>query len=112
MEFEKEADEAAIRMIVEKAKGIPRVEKGKLIRSIFEKDLAQSGVPPALPGWQPQFDNSGSPERKLPLVSRQSFIERERFHEQSDSEPHRVGVQVPRSVHPEVPQEGDFRTAS
>jgi putative transposase len=39
--------------------------------------LAHSGVPPALPGWQEQFDNSGSLERKLPLVSRQSFNERE-----------------------------------
>jgi HlyD family secretion protein len=39
--------------------------------------LAQSGVPPALLGWQAEFDNARILRRKLPLVSRQSIIERE-----------------------------------
>ena len=34
------------------------------------------------PGRQPAFDNSGSLRRKLPPVSRQSFIGREFFLEQ------------------------------
>jgi putative transposase len=42
-------------------------------------DLAQSGVPPALPGWQEQFDSAGSRRTELPLVSRESIIEREFF---------------------------------
>jgi len=45
--------------------------------AIAGSPTSKNGRPPALPGRQEQFDSAGSLERKLPLVSRQSFIERE-----------------------------------
>ena len=50
------------------------------------------GDPPALPGRQQKFDRSGSPKRKLPLVSRQSITRGSFFLEHQKSKPHEMGV--------------------
>jgi hypothetical protein len=52
--------------------------------------LAQSGVPPALPGRPSKFDSSGN--ARLPLVSRSKHHEREHFVELQEATTQRMGV--------------------
>lgn len=59
--------------------------------------------PPALPGRQQQFDRSGSPSEKLQNVSRQAHEKEKPDGRVPEFKPYEVGLQIPRSIHSEMP---------
>src|SRR4051794_27064709 len=80
--------------------------KGGRPRADDRAALAHKGSPPALPGWQKQFDVSGSrPPFKVP--PREPPRTRRNFDDGRVREPksHEVGVQMPCRVHSQGPPE-------